>query len=99
MVRHHHTHLIHKKKRKDLFDTLVYFFTVATPLFELPQAIAIYSSKSAEHVSVYTWAFFLVADVVWLGYAFRHKIKPLMVMYVFYLVVETSIVAGILLYS
>lgn len=99
MARHHHVHRVHKKKPKDFLDMLVYFFTVATPLFELPQAIEIYSSKSAENVSASTWIFFLVSDIVWLAYAWRHKIVPLFVMYICYLIVEISIVVGIVLYS
>ena len=99
MVRNHHVRRLHKKKPKDPFDVLVYFFTVATPLFELPQAYAIYSTKSAANVSSLTWGFFLVADFVWLGYAIKHKIKPLIIMYSFYMAVEFSIVAGIILYS
>lgn len=99
MARHPHVSRLRKKQPKTSFDFVVYFFTVATPLFELPQAIAIYNSKSAVNVSIWTWLFFLVADVVWIGYALRHKIRPLVVMYSFYLVVELSIVVGILMYS
>jgi uncharacterized protein with PQ loop repeat len=99
MVRNHHVHRIHKKKQKDKYDYLVYFFTVTTPLFELTQAYEIYRKQSAENVSVPMWLFFLVSDFVWLGYAIRHKLKPLLVMYIFYILVETSIVIGIFIYS
>jgi uncharacterized protein with PQ loop repeat len=97
---HHHIHTLEKKKSKNsFFDFLIYFFTIATPLFEVPQALAIYESKSAENVSILTWIFFLASDIVWLIYAFRNKIKPLMVMYIFYTIVEVSIVIGIIRYS
>ena len=99
MQQHHHIHRVHKEQPKDALDILIYFFTIATPLFELPQAIAIYNSKSADNVSIWTWGFFLVADVAWLSYAWRHKIIPIFVMYLCYLMVEASIVVGILLYS
>jgi uncharacterized protein with PQ loop repeat len=99
MVRHHHIARLHKKKPKEPFDFVVYFFTVATPLFELPQAIAIYSAKSAENVAMPTWIFFLFADVVWIIYAIRNRLLPLVIMYIIYLAVEIAIVAGIIIYS
>lgn len=99
MARHHHVHHIHKKVKKDPYDKLVYIFTVATPMFEVTQAVEIFRSRSAENVSVPMWVFFLISDIVWLGYAIRHKLKPLLVMYIFYLLVESSIVIGILLYA
>jgi uncharacterized protein with PQ loop repeat len=101
MVQHHrvrHLHL-HKNKHKEPFDYVVYFFMIATPLFELPQAYTIYSSKSAESVSPYTWGFFFLASMVWLTYAVKNRLKPLIIMYSMYLLVEASIVTGIILYS
>lgn len=99
MARHHHAHKVKKKEPKTTFDFLVWFFTIATPLFEVPQAYAIYSSKSAENVSILTWVFFLLSDLVWLAYGIRNKIMPLIIMYIFYTIVEAGIVVGILLYS
>lgn len=100
MVRHAaaHRHL-HKKKPKTPFDYLVYFFMVATPLFELPQAISIYQNKNAESVSVYTWVFFFIASIVWAFYALRNKLFPLVITYVLYIIIEGGIVVGIFLYN
>lgn len=90
---------LHAKKKKDTFDYLLYFFTVGTPMFELPQAYAIYSTQSAANVSLWTWGFFMTADIMWLVYAARNKLRPLLVMYSLFFIVESSIVVGILLYS
>lgn len=98
MVQHHHVRHIKKKKHKQPFDYVVYFFMIATPLFELPQSYAIYTSKSAESVSPYTWSFFFMASIVWLAYSIRNRLKPLIVMYSMYIFVEASIVAGIIMY-
>ena len=99
MVQHHHVRHYKKKKDKEPFDYVVYFFMIATPLFELPQAYAIHSTKDAANVSPYTWGFFFIASMVWLTYAIRNKLRPLIIMYSMYLVVEASIVAGIIMYS
>jgi len=84
---------------KHPLDYVVYFFSIATPLFELPQAYAIYSSHSAVDVSLTTWGFFLLDNVVWIIYAYKRKIIPLLVSTILYLLFELSIVVGILLYS
>jgi uncharacterized protein with PQ loop repeat len=96
-MRHHHA--LHKKKQKDALDYVVYFFMVATPLFELPQSIAIYSTHNASGVAIWTWLFFCIADVVWICYALRRKMPALVGMYSAYLLIELSIVVGVLLYS
>lgn len=88
-----------KKKQKTPLDYVLYFFVFTTPLFELPQAYIIYSSKNAEDVSVLTWAYFAISSVAWVIYGFRQRIKPIMFAYTLYLIIETSIVIGIIRYS
>lgn len=94
-----HHHLRVTKKKKEPFDYVVYFFMVATPLFELPQLYAIYSTKDASAVSVYTWGFFLIASTVWFTYAFKKRLYPLMVTNSLYFVIEMAIVTGIFMYQ
>lgn len=95
----HHAHHVQRKHKKELLDYFVYFFMIATPLFELPQAYAIYSTKDAANVSIWTWGFFLAASVVWIFYGLRHKLVPIVITYSLYFVLETVIVAGIIMYS
>lgn len=100
MARHkHHLKTLQKPPKTEPFDYLVYFFTIATPLFELPQAYAIYANKSAEDVSLLTWAFFLVDNFVWIIYAIKRKVLPLLITTALYLLIEVFIVIGIILYA
>lgn len=78
---------------------MVYFFMVATPLFEIPQAYTIYTSKSAASVSLLTWGFFFAASFVWATYAIREKLVPILITSVLYLIIEAAVVVGILLYN
>lgn len=87
------------KPQREFFDYIVYFFTVVTPLFELPQAYTIYANKSAEDVSLLTWGFFLIDNLVWIVYAIKRKVIPLLVTTILYLIFEVVIVVGIILYS
>ena len=72
---------------------------VATPLFELPQAWDIYSTQSAQDVSLTTWGFFWFVNFAWIVYAIRNKLKILVAIYVLYFVIELAIVVGIILYT
>jgi uncharacterized protein with PQ loop repeat len=95
-MKHHHSW--HKKK-KDPFDYVIYFFTVATPLFEIPQAYIIYTNHNAQDVSIYSWGFFLIDNLVWIVYALHHKLKPLLFTSILYFIIELVIVIGIFKYS
>jgi uncharacterized protein with PQ loop repeat len=99
MVRHGAAHKhVHKKAKKGPFDYMVYFVMVATPLFEIPQAYTIYTTHDAQSVSLATWGFFFIASIVWGIYAIREKLLPIFVTSVLYLVIEATVVIGILLY-
>ncbi len=93
---HHH---LGRGKKREPFDFVVYFFMVATPLFELPQVYTIYVNKSADGVSILTWGFFLLASVVWFRYAIKRRLLPLMVSNSLYFVIELFIVTGIVMYQ
>jgi uncharacterized protein with PQ loop repeat len=100
MARHEaaHKHL-RKKRKKQPFDYVVLFFTVATPLFELPQSYTIFSTKDASGVSLATWGFFLMASIVFATYSFREKIRPWFITSILFALIEGSIVTGIIMYS
>jgi uncharacterized protein with PQ loop repeat len=97
----HHAHKKHfaKLNKKDPIDYIIRFFMIITPLAELPQAITIYEQRSARDVSMVTWVFFAASSTAWLIYASRQKLLPLMVAYSLYLIIEISIVIGIIIYS
>ncbi len=89
---------LRKKKTRDTLDYVVYFFSFATPLFEVPQAIEIFTHQSAQDVSVWTWAFFCIDNFVWIAYAVRERIKPMLITSILYEMVEIAVLIGIILY-
>ncbi len=96
-----HKHIFKlKQNKKPLvgFDYLIYFFTFATPLFELPQLLEVYTHQSAQDVSIWTWAFFCLDNFVWITYALRRKLLPLFITSVLFEVIELGILLGIILY-
>jgi uncharacterized protein with PQ loop repeat len=96
VVHHKQLHAVRVKSKHS--ELLVYFFSLTTPLFMLPQLYEIYHSHSALHVALATWAYFLVADVVWTLYGIKHRLLPLIVGHALYFVIESAIVIGILIY-
>ena len=97
MARHHHPKR-HFKWHLTPLDSFAYFFAVSTPLLELPQAYQIYTRHSARDVSFATWLFFAMSSVVWSIYGIKRKQPAIAVSSLLYLVIETTIVIGILMY-
>lgn len=97
MVRHAHAHRhLLKNKKRSKFDNFIYIFAFTTPLFEIPQLVSIVAARSAENVSLVTWAYLAISSLAWLIYGINKRMKPLIVSYILYVVVEFSVVASIL---
>ncbi len=94
-----HTLKKQAKTKKTTLDYVLYFFAFTTPLFELTQAYIIYSRQNAADVSLPTWGYFAVSSIAWLWYGIHHKIWPLIFAYSLYLIIEATIVVGILIYA
>jgi uncharacterized protein with PQ loop repeat len=97
----HHPHRLHRSAtppKSGLVDYIVTFFMFLSPLFEIPQAINIYTLKSSDTVSLATWSLFFVASVAWLVYGIRHHLRSIIAIQVIYMVVEATVVVGILMY-
>jgi uncharacterized protein with PQ loop repeat len=100
MVRHAQAHKhITKKQKRSAFDNFIYVFAFTTPLFELPQLISIISARSAENVSLITWGYLAISSLAWLIYGIKKKMRPLIVSYILYVIVEFSIAISILIFS
>jgi uncharacterized protein with PQ loop repeat len=98
-VHHPIKKVLHKNHKSKYGDVLVYFFALVTPLFMAPQAIEIFKNHNATNVALITWVFFILADIVWIIYSVKHKLRPLLYGHALYLAVETVVVVGILMYS
>jgi len=97
MARHHHLKH-HPKRHISALDSFAYFFAIATPLLELPQAYQIYAHHSAHDVSLPTWLFFDLSSIVWIAYGAKRNLPAIVLSSALYMVFETIVVVGILLY-
>lgn len=87
-----HVHLS-KKKRRTSFDKLVGVAAFAYPLSGLPQAMLVFQG-STDGVSLTSWVFFALFSVLFLIYGIIHKIKPIIVTNLLWLLVDIFIVIG-----
>ena len=81
-----------------IIDRLVLFIAFLAPLVEIPQLIKIYMDKSAADVSLITWGLFVVFGFPWLVYGMIHKEKPVVILYSLWIIIDSIIVIGILMY-
>jgi len=84
---------------KRFLDRVVYAVGVLGPLFTLPQIIKIYSTHSAAGVSIFSWGAFALFDIPWIIYGIVHKERPIVVTYTLWLIFNSVVVVGVLIYS
>lgn len=89
-------HLLLDKKRVELFALIA---GIIQPLITLPQIYTIYASRSAEDVSLITWAGYLLFGVVFLVYGAVFKLKPIFYGQIIWVTAQALTVVGILIYG
>ncbi len=101
-VLHHH----HKKRRKksdskliSYVDKFVYVGGLFAWIMTMPQVWKIWMNKSAEGVSMYTWLTFAILSSLWIFYGILHKDRRIVVIYSGFVILDTLIVVGTLLYG
>lgn len=72
---------------------------VVQPLITIPQIIEIYSSKSAQDVSLITWLGYLIFGITFLVYGLAFKLKPIWVGQIIWVTMQLITVIGILIYG
>jgi len=92
-----------KKKKSSAYiaflDRLTFVVGVIGPFTVLPQTYAIFSTKSAEGVSLATWSLIFIVTFPWILYGLAHKEKNIIISFILWEVVNLSVVIGVLLYS
>lgn len=84
------------KKEKHFIDLLVYPMAVIAPIMTLPQLSEIWIKRHVAGVSVITWLAYGLGAGLWAIYGIVHKEKPIILINIILLVLQLSIVAGVL---
>ena len=82
-----------------LLDKIVLIIAFLAPLVEIPQLLEIYVNKAAQNVSMLTWGLFVVFGIPWLLYGIAHKEKPIIILYALWIIIDSAIVIGIIMYG
>ncbi len=106
-------HHLHKRKRaykkleafpsvdpaKRMMDKLIYIIGLIGPIMSIPQILKIWGEQNAESISIYTVSSYLFASFCWLTYGTLHRETPLMISYSFWIVADSMLVIGTVLYG
>ena len=88
----------HPKKSIRLLDRIMLIIAIIGPLFAIPQIYQIFWFKDAGGVSVLSFSFFSLFNILWIFYGIVHKEKPLIITYVLWFVVNLIILVGASIY-
>lgn len=80
-------------------DKLTFVVGVIGPFTVLPQIYGIFSTHSANGVSLATWSLIFIVTFPWILYGLAHKDKSIIVSFILWEVMNLSVVIGVLLYG
>jgi uncharacterized protein with PQ loop repeat len=73
--------------------------SVATMLMTVPQVLTIWIGRDAGGVSLVAWASYLVSACLWFVYGLRREDKTIYLACIGWIVLDTAIVIGVIVYS
>lgn len=85
-------------ENKKLIDKVIYIAAITYPLTTLPQIFDIFINKSSGNVSISTWILYDAFTFIFLWYAVEKRLKPLVLEYCLWIIAQSVVVLGILLY-
>ncbi len=73
--------------------------SVATMLMTVPQVLTIWIGRDASGVSLVAWASYLFSACLWFVYGLRKKDKTIYLACIGWIVLDTAVVIGVVVYS
>lgn len=89
----------HPNKWKRLMDHLIYLIGIIGPIMTLPQVAEVWVNKNASGISAITWSSYVVINVFWIIYGTMHKEKPIILASIAWLVMNSLVAIGAILYG
>ncbi len=105
----HHIHKRHRKHKKlekfphpnrwiAFLDGFLLAIAVIGPLSNIPQIAKIFYLKNSLGVSIVTFSLLALFNIPWIVYGIVHKEKPIVIAYILWLITNSIVVIGILIY-
>lgn len=105
----HHRHIRKRSKSLEpfpartagmrLLDAVVTAVGVLGPILTLPQTFKIYIGHDASGVSLITWGAYVAFSLPWILYGYMHRERPIVITYILWLIVDSSVFIGALIYG
>ena len=89
----------HPNKWKNFLDRAIFFIGVLGPIITMPQLVKIWILEDASGLSLVTWTLWIFVDSIWIIYGYVHKVLPIIISHSAYILVQTGVVIGIILYG
>ncbi len=89
----------HRLKHKKWLHKAVYVAGILGPLMTIPQIIKIWLYQDASGVSALSWGSYFVLSGFWLAYGIEERETPIIINYVFWMVMHLVVVTGVLIYG
>ena len=87
-----------KQHNHKTLDRLTYITGILLPILTIPQAYSVLIQQQTAGVSLVTWSFYLLSSALFAIFGVIHKQKLLIVTYIPFVIVESAIVLGLLIY-
>jgi uncharacterized protein with PQ loop repeat len=85
-------------KKKQRFDHFMFVMAIIIPFSTFSQVLDIWLKKSAESVSMLTWSAYVFSSSCWLIYAIIHKERIIMINSTLWVLLDSMVVMGIVMY-
>ena len=102
-IHHYHKHKKHRQHKRPepsfarLVDMIVYAIGVFGVLANIPQLTRIWLENNTSGVSLVSWSCFLLISIFWFIYGIVHREKPIILANLLLIIVQSAIVAGIII--
>lgn len=80
-------------------DKALVIIAIVGPLMGVPQLWNVFVNHNVTGLSFVSWSVWAFFNLFWLAYGFIHKVKPIIITYILWFLVNASVAIGILLYS
>jgi uncharacterized protein with PQ loop repeat len=87
-----------RKSEIALMDKIIIVAAFVYPMSALPQIFDVFSGK-AEGVSVISWLCFAVFSALFLVYGLVHKVRPMIVTNLLWIIIEVTVVVGVVAHA
>lgn len=88
-----------KKAKPTPIDRTMSIVAFLGPMLGVPQVVQVYAGQNASGLSLFSWVAFALVALVFLLYALKHRIKPLIITEGLWLAIYLAVIPGILIYG